>query len=499
VLKEAFFTANGEEIWTRGSDDRLRRWNAATGAEVGHISVPDPAASCLLSPNGQWLGAADRLGNIRLIDVATMKEKHSFSPEAAGIGCNIEFSPDSKSLAVVSRVGRSGFVYDVVAGKMRLELPLPSAPSINQPMAAGAVRPIFDSGVNLPRRLMFSRDSRLIAIASDGFITVWDAAHGRQVGQIRCERHDLLRHAALSPDDRTIAIERSSATTIWELATNTKRQTLDSSKLPLDDPGSMRFTMLGTAAFAMTLAYSPDGRLLARAGEDRKIRLWDVWTGKEVGSFEGHRGALVSASFAPEGNRLVTASTDTTALVWDIASIREKLPRSGAVLNEKQLATHWQGLIELDGVKAFESIQALAGDPANSLALLSARIKPAEGPEVNALAKLTADLSDAKFATRERARKELEHLGEAAAPALRQTVDSSPSAEARRVAKKILDGLQTVVLSGERLRELRAVEVLERVGTPEAIELLKKLAGGAAETIPTPQARAALERLAARK
>jgi WD40 repeat protein len=500
VLKEAFFARDGSEVWTRGADSHVRRWNATTGVEVGHIDFPDKVPSCLLSPDGNWLALGDGVSSVRLFEVATMKEKHSFAPDGGGIGYNKEFSPDSKNVAIVSRIGRSGFIYDVATGKQQLEFPLPPAPTVNQPMIGGMPRPVVISGINLPRRLLFSRDSRRIAIASEGYVTVWETLHGQQIGQIRLEELELLRHAALAPDGRTLAIETSSGTIIWELATNSKRLVLDTVRNQIDDPYARRVATLGAAAaFPMSMAYSPDGRLLARAGEDRKIRLWDVGTGKEAGSFDGHRGALVSASFAEDGKRLVTGSCDTTALVWDVGPIRDKLTRPSSSLSQEDIESHWSALINPDGAKAFGAIQALAGDPAKSVKLLRDRIEPAAEPDPKAVAKWIADLSNPKFSVRERARKELEHLGEAAAPALRQLIENGASAEARKVTKKLLEELAVLTPTGERLRALRVVEVLERADTPEAVELLKKLASGAAEVIPTPQAQAALERLGAKK
>ena len=48
-----------------------------------------------------------------------------------------------------------------------------------------------------------------------------------------------------------------------------------------------------------TVAFSPDGRLLASTGHAETIHLWDTWTGKEVGRFTGHRGWTSSLCLAP--------------------------------------------------------------------------------------------------------------------------------------------------------------------------------------------------------
>jgi hypothetical protein len=109
-----------------------------------------------------------------------------------------------------------------------------------------------------------------------------------------------------------------------------------------------------------------------------------------------------------------------------------------------------------------------------------------------------ADLDDRRFAVRERAVRELKALGEPAVPALRQALRGGPALETRRRAEQLLEGLLRVPITGEALRSLRAVEVLERVGTAEAKGVLERLAGGEPEARLTCEAKASLNRLGRR-
>jgi hypothetical protein len=99
---------------------------------------------------------------------------------------------------------------------------------------------------------------------------------------------------------------------------------------------------------------------------------------------------------------------------------------------------------------------------------------------------------------RDQALTELRRLGEQAAPALRKAREGRPSAEAARQAKQLLAEVEGPVTDPERLRQLRAVEVLERIATPAAREVLEALAKGAPGARLTQEAKASLERLSAR-
>ncbi len=64
--------------------------------------------------------------------------------------------------------------------------------------------------------------------------------------------------------------------------------------------------------------WSPDGRLLATAGYDAKIVLWDMETHKPVRTLAGHNGAVFDIAFSPDGTLLASASGDQTVKVWRV-------------------------------------------------------------------------------------------------------------------------------------------------------------------------------------
>src|SRR6266540_4273887 len=112
---------------------------------------------------------------------------------------------------------------------------------------------------------------------------------------------------------------------------------------------------------------------------------------------------------------------------------------------------------------------------------LAERLRPVPRVQDERLTRLIADLDSAQFQVRSRASKELEQLGELAEPALRKALAGKPSPEVRRQLKLLLDQVGSRPLSSEQFHVLRAVEVLEQIGTPGARQVLEVLTTGAPE------------------
>jgi hypothetical protein len=167
---------------------------------------------------------------------------------------------------------------------------------------------------------------------------------------------------------------------------------------------------------------------------------------------------------------------------------------SFADLPAKEKEARWNDLMGRDTPAAYRAFYTLTAAPAEAVPFLRERVQPVTDVDSERLARLLADLDSDQFAVREKATAELEKVGEPAESVLRKALTrGSTSPEARRRIEAILGKMQEDGPSPER-RTLWAIEVLEKVSTPEARQVLEELAGGTDRFRVTRAAKAALER-----
>jgi Tol biopolymer transport system component len=452
------------------------------------------------APDGKTLAAGAWDGSIRLWDPATGKQLRQWTGHDGWVRA-VAFSPDGKKLA---SGGKDQVIrlWHTATGKLLRRLP-PCRSRVTD--------------------LAFSQDGRTVFSTLEGGVRLWDVAAGRP-------RRGLsglgeMVAAAPAPDGRTLATATATATgqsiSLWDIASgNQRRRLLD---LPRGWVRSLAFSPDGQTLAAgfffqrqgirlwdipsgkerlapsrpgrdnAVLAFSPDGRLLASGDSAGGIRIWEVATGGLRYRLRGPDRGEVPLAFSRDGRVLAAGSVDVTVLLWDITGRVRGGKLAAADLMPAELNSLWADLQSADAARAHRAVWALVSSPDKSLPFLKEHFRPRAAADPRRTAALLADLDSPHYAVRVRAAAGLAKLGAEARPALLEALRGRPSVELRRRVELLLRKLDA---SPETLRTVRAVEVLERIGTPEARRLLRALAGGAPSAHRTREAQAALKRLA---
>jgi WD40 repeat protein/beta-lactamase regulating signal transducer with metallopeptidase domain len=497
---------DGKTAVSWGGDRVVRRWEAATGKLLGNFAAPPRTTQAAFSGDGRIVALANADNTIRIHDAATGKELHNFKGHPNGTAA-LAFAPDGKTLASRSSAEGSIRLYDASAGRELRQIPLPS----KREPAQGITLVLGGGSRNRGAGLAFSPDGKLLATpGADGrddvkSIVLVDVVAGKVVRKI--ELPQLATSLTFSPDGRTLATENADRTiTLWETASGKKRASLG--KAPADQPrpdardGNVEIVIeMGggggsrESAGLVRLAFSPDGRALVARGADRTVRVWDVSGGKEIAQLKGHEGRIETVAFAPDGKTLASGATDTTVLLWDASASLKDLAKTQTVeVPGAEMETLWGDLAGEDSARALQSVVRLTSDPRQTVPFLAKRLKPASRVDPSKINGWIGELESEKYPVRKAAADNLIRVGEQAVPALRKVLTSSPPLETRKRIEELLEKLTGGTLTTEDLRLVRAVEILERIGTPQARQVLRTLAKGAPGTLPTREAEAALGR-----
>ena len=144
--------------------------------------------------------------------------------------------------------------------------------------------------------------------------------------------------------------------------------------------------------------------------------------------------------------------------------------------------------------QAYRIVWPLLGDSKRAMEVLSKRLEADNGATDKEITQLVANLASPKFAQRDVAIRRLKQIGTRSFPALELAIKKAPDLETTRRIQELLKTVETS-LTPETLRDLRGLQILELIGTPEARQLLAQVAAGDAGAAKTRLAQSALERL----
>jgi RNA polymerase sigma factor (sigma-70 family) len=497
----AAFTPDGKTALTAGWDNTLRWWDMTNGKQIRVVEVPGALMGLAISPDGQSILGTAYEGRLHTWETATGRETTPAHLPREKVGA-LAFSADGKHF--VSATGPHFSVWEWPTLKLlrTIELPKPAKSPGENDCQALAISPDGRWLLTVAHRSWYREEKGLrFGYGADGVVDLWDLTNGQRIrrlvdGQVVFKSATFTREGQLIlvGGGGTIPAEGNRSAKSFEgeinlldpLAARHVRSFASTAGPP--KPGvSPRYT--GGTLLA------PDGRTLYVAYSTGEIIGYEVATGQPRRTLAGHREYVGTLACVPDGRRLISGGVDGTALVWGTTLAAAASPRKQP-LDEADIDKLWKKAAGTDSHAAFAALADLAAAPERAVALLQKQIKPIpKGPSDADLDRLFEKLDSDDFVMRDKASHDLAAFGESAVPGVRKRLVKGVSLELRLRALAFLDQFEPKELSPERLRQLRAVELLEGIGTPAAKKLLSELAHGAPGVPLTLDATAALARL----
>ena len=461
TLQAAIFSQDEKTILTVGKDATFRTWNSSTSEQCSVVRLGS-ANAYFLSPDAQLIasnGLSSDDHSLRLWEAKTGKlikvlEGHKKWVHSISISQNREFIA---SVAFEDDMR----IWSVDTGRVIRTMNLSTKEATEVSV------------------LSFSSDSKWLATADlEGRVQLWDTMSNKKIHSFKIQ-HGRSYCLTFSPDGRLLAAGDDAAeVTVWELST-----------------GKRVHTLIGNnQTIIKSISFSADNRLIAAGDTHGAIFVWEMLSGRKICTAKGHRATITCISFSQDYKALITGSSDNTALVWNVPGLIPGDSRSNDELDSTTLNQLWKDLRSESAALAYRAIWKLARTPGQALPFLTEKLRPVPPIPPERITRLIKDLDSDSFTIRAEATEKLSDFGELIESALTKTQAANPSLEVRKRITMIL-ARQAPIFHPDRLRTLRAIIILESIGSHDARKVLLKLSVGAPDSQVTQDALAALKRL----
>jgi WD40 repeat protein len=505
------FSPDGKRIYSGSYDGTIRVWDLTSGKELlpkedhaGHV------ASCTFSPDGSFFLSGGYDEWIRKWDTQTGKVLDRFHLEGLDPYMVVDLAATKEAYAVVINEFGDDDYYSI-----RLWDPKTRQPKLilrEKGEWKGSIR-FVEEGKNLT----------LFALLSTGDFVSWspDFSSIKKLldhSTLLCPPHSVIwgesRIAFLCSDKsnwflvnpfypkKPIRYHLPEDTRLPNLSPNERSLFTthfhERSILWTTNPLSPRKTWEFVLDLSDSTRFSLDSRYLAiaRGAYPMTNSLYEVATGAKLFDLSGPRAKINCLSFSPDHRFLLTGSDDSRLMLWDLRSFGEPEAKQTDV-SEKELTRWWEDLRHENPQVGLKAVSHLVQSPTKSVAYLKTHLKPIESLSNAKIHQLIRDLDHANFAIRKKAFGELDDNSEQVEEQLQKELKNSPSSEVQNAITRILENLKKSRTNPNRnaLRQIRAVQALEYIGTEEAKELLQGLSKGAPKALLTQEAQEALGRL----
>jgi WD40 repeat protein len=235
--------------------------------------------------------------------------------------------------------------------------------------------------------------------------------------------------------------------------------------------------------------FSPDGAMLAAESDDGGIAIWETASGKLRQRFDGHRSYQTTLAFSPDSTKLATGNRDATILIWDVFGLSTDMPPP------PDQAVCWDDLKDTAAKGVCETMGRLIRHPDSTVPFLKQRLLSRQSPSAAQFRQWLADLDSEQFAIRQKASAVLGNHARLASPLLKQALDRKPSLEMHQRIQALLRKAESDPFTQEDIRDLRAVEILEHIGSQAALQVLQAVTEAHYDPLVATAAKAASTRL----